>query len=203
MRGVLFALMICATPAHALAQVVRDPVSEDKAKQNWLLSVHRDDFTKSTSTHIDGDYLEPGSFIGPLDKPVECPSYGTVGSGFLVIEKPHERPVILLTFLYGGKDWIFVSKDQPIRVLSGDSVRSFPLYVAPKQSVEGGGVAEFAEYVITPDDVDWLASRPSARARVTGTNHICDYPMTQRQLAITELFRDRVVRPLAMAGAPP
>jgi hypothetical protein len=201
MRGALLALWICAMPAYALAQVVRDPISEDKAKKNWLPSVRHDDFTKSTSTHVEGDYLEPDSFIGPLDKPVDCPTYGTVGSGFLLIEKPHEHPVILLTFLYGGKDWIFVSKEQPIRVLSGDSVRSFPLYVAPKQSVVERGVTEFAEYVLTPDDVDWLASRSSARVRVTGTNHICDYPMTQRQLAITELFRDRLVRPLTTAAA--
>jgi hypothetical protein len=201
MRCALLALWICATPVHALAQVVRDPISEDKAKKNWLPLVHHDEFTKSTSTHVEGDYLEPDSFIGPLDKPVDCPSYDMVEGGFSVIEKPHERPVILLNFFYGGKDWIFVSKDQPIRVLSGDSVRSFPLYVAPRQSLEKGGVSEFAEYVLTPDDVDWLASRQSARARVTGTNHICDFPMTQRQLAITELFRDRIVRSLTAASA--
>lgn len=190
-RGIGVAFVVLAAMPFALrGQAYADTASASRAEADFQPDFRHDEFNGLSATSLNVQLYSQRY----EDAAISCPNYGYVTTTLVHAKFPGKPIVNLIQVTYRGDAWMFMTKTEPLRVLVGGTVHSFPGFASPTREVKEGGVEEMHSFEVTSADLAWLASQPNAKVRVAGDKSNCDFVLSPEALALTGMFNERVVK---------
>ena len=195
-RGIAVVFALVSLVASSSAQAPRDPKVLKDAEKKFQPEVKHDDFQKTTMTMQQAQMTARSDFSAKRGESIECGQVYAVGVSFAMVEGFPSGAHSFLHVTYYAKDWMFITKDEPLRLLAGDSIHTLRVSGEPTREVQDGAVDEEAYFAIAGEDLKWLAAQPQVRVRLTGDKSNCDFTLSQEALALAAMYNERVVLPL-------